>query len=912
MQEIFTKKAGKWLFALCLILNSPFSILSCFAQTDTEFWFACPDLSSSHYENCIKIRIISFDEAVSVTLSQPANPSFQTITRNISAQSFTTVELGNLLNYVETKAGDVRNTGILIQSTGKVSAYYANTCDNSEIYALKGRNALGTNFLIPTQYDYPNSPDYGGLCYNKVEIVSAEDSADVTIIPTKACLGYAANVPFTIRLNRGQTFALQASSRAAADHLFGTTVTSTKRIAVNYTDDTVQGPGGDLVGDQLVPVDLLGTKYIAVSNNAGSTNLKDKVYVFPVEDNTQVFFNGTLNATLNKGGKTSFSITDNALLITADKPVSVLHYTYNSEEPGASILPALDCTGSREISYSPTGSQVKVTVLARTEDVYEADGMTGAFRINGQAFWIPPQNFLPVGADNSWSYFRGDVGVSTILKITNTKNALFHAGFFDNPGRTCSFGYFSNYNTVPLESASDRAYYREGETIRLSLNNADDYENIVWKKADGETLGRGAEIQIPNCTQADAGKYFVQGESVIGCYVEPDTFYIHVFAPARAENFDICYGDTLTLNAAGAAPFQWSDGSTANSMTVSPTESTDYWVKSYYPGADASSSFLLTDTFRVAVRDTLRPEILGDEFLYYGSATLTVSRDYETYLWNTGETTKTISVDQASDYWVKVSDDYGCRGSGTFTVQPAPQINVSLLKTGFEVCQGETEFEITYQIIAGEVGSAEISINGASLACNVSATGNKIIVSTGHLAPDIYAAELTVYDATYGTSQGLPITLMVKYPSGIIAQRYNDILGVMNGQHNGGYSFTAFQWYKNSTPMAGETRSYIYGENEFSTTDSYSVLLTNSAGKKIFTCGFSPEHLTAVSDQTLQTLFKPMQTINLNASGTASFYDITGTRYSVQEITNNQAVAPDKRGIYFFQFNGQTIKIIVQ
>lgn len=899
---------GKSLLIICILhVTIGFSVS---AQTDTEFWFACPDLSSGHFENCIKIRVISFDEAVTVTLSQPANPSFQPVTRNISSQSFTTVELGNsLLNYVETKAGAVRNTGILIQSTGKVSAYYANTCDNSEIYALKGRNALGTNFLIPTQYDYSNSSGYGGG--SSVEIVAAQDSTDVTITPSKACLGHAANVPFTIRLNRGQSYALRASGLAAADHLFNTTVTSNKPVAVNYTDDSLAGTGVDLIGDQLVPVDLLGTKYIAVSNNAGRTDLKDKVYVFPVEDNTQVFFNGTLSATLNKGGKTSFSITDNTVLITADKPVSVLHYTYNNAEPGASILPALDCTGSREISYSPTGSVVKVTLLVRTEDVYEADGTTGAFRVNGNSWLMPPQNFLPVSADPSWSYFRGDIGVSTqnpILKITNTKNALFHAGFFDNPGTTCSFGYFSNYNTVPLEGETDRAYYREGETIRLTLYDADDYSNIIWRNASGETVGTGAEMQIPNCKKADAGKYFVQGESIIGCYVQPDTFYVHVFGQAQAEILDICYGNALTLTAAGAAPFQWSNGSMDNSITVNPTVTTDYWVKSYYLGADGETSFLLTDTFHVMVIDSLKPEIAGNNSICNGSATLTVSSDYATYLWNTGETTKTISINQAGDYWVKVSDG-DCRGTGYFTMNPTPEIKINILNDQITFCPDETGFEIEYQLITGELGSAVVLMNSRNTASRVSTNENKIIIENEGFAPDIYAVELTVYEKNCGDSSKYSFELTVNYPASILTQRYNDILGVMNADYNGGYTFTAFQWYKNGMPMAGETNSYIYSEDEFSVTDIYSVQLTNNAGKQIFTCGFRPEQLTVYP---MLSHVKPMQAINLNAEGTVSFYDMMGTVYSIQNTIDNQIFAPEKRGIYILKFNNLKTKIIVQ
>jgi hypothetical protein len=224
-------------------------------------------------------------------------------------------------------------------------------------------------------------------------------------------------------------------------------------------------------------------------------------------------------------------------------------------------------------------------------------------------------------------------------------------------------------------------------------------------------------------------------------------------------------------------------------------------------------------------------------------------------------------------------------------------------------CPDETDFEIEYQFITGEVGRAEMSINGRNAMCRLSANENKIIVENEAFAPDIYAAELTVYEKNCGESRKYPLEMTVNYPASIITQRWNDILGVMNEQYNGGYSFTAFQWYKNGTPMAGETRSYIYSENEFSTADTYNVLLTNSAGKKIFTCGFSPEYLT---ESSVQTLVKSLQTITLNASGTASFYDITGILYSVQKITDNQIVAPEKRGIYILKFNNCITKIIVQ
>jgi hypothetical protein len=878
-----------------------------FAQTDTEFWFAVPDLSSGHCEKPY-LQLISLDQPAAVTITQPANPSFQPIVRDLAAYDYSTINLLSVLSAIETQTGGPWNTGLLIQSTATISAYFANICDNSEIYALKGRNALGTHFLIPSQYDYPNSGGYSGLCYNKVEILATEDSTDVTITPSAACVGHAANVPFTIRLHRGQTFALQATNRAAAQHLFNTMVTSTKPIAVNYTDDTIEGTGGDLVGDQLVPVNLLGTDYIAVSNQkgSGSTNVDDIVYIFPVEDATQIYINGALHATLNKGGKTKFNITNAQKIahITSDKPITVLQLTRNAAEPGASILPALTCTGSREISYKQTGGSPRVTVITKTENI---DG----FLVNGaNSFLMPATSFTPLEDGSGWSYFNREMSTPPdgILRISNTKG-LFHAGFFDNPGTTCSFGFFSNFNVVPINGKTGKAWYRAGETITLELDDASDLENFSWTGANGFTSADSIP-QIANCTVANAGMYIVSASHKEGCPVEPDTFYVHVFPEAKTEEHTICYGNTITLNAPGDAPYLWNTGATTPTITVSPTATSDYSVESYRLGSDSVSSFMLTDAFHVTVLDSLKPTVSGDNYICHGSATLSVAETYGTYLWNTGATTRSITITQAGDYSVEVTDG-DCRGSGIFTVKPAPEININITKTP-SVCPDESDFEIEYLSISGQIGSFDIDFANANLPdlTGEPLLNDKMMVALPqNVQPDLYNATLTVYEKNCGESQTIPLEIMVKYPATVMAQRWNDVIGIKNADYNGGYNFTAFQWYKNGIEMAGETKSYIYEKNEFSTADAYSALLTNHAGKKILTCDFTPEYLTTGS---VQTLFSPSQTIPLNDNGTVRFYDMVGTLVSVQTTLDNQVVAPNKQGIYYLKFNGKIIKIVVR
>ena len=99
-----------------------FLCVRAYAQVDTEFWFACPDLSESHFDKYIRLCVTTFDEAATVTISQPANPSFSTITRQIAADSYANIDLRDLKSQVETSPGAVRKTAASISWPGRCCA----------------------------------------------------------------------------------------------------------------------------------------------------------------------------------------------------------------------------------------------------------------------------------------------------------------------------------------------------------------------------------------------------------------------------------------------------------------------------------------------------------------------------------------------------------------------------------------------------------------------------------------------------------------------------------------------------------------------------------------------------------------------------------------------------------------------
>ena len=126
------------------------------AQTDTTFWFAAPDLQQAHGDRPIYLRISTLSSAANITITQPANSSFTPITIPVGPNSSNSLDLTSYITQLENVTPNtVSNKGLLIRSTTPISCYYdiANGF-NGDIYALKGKNALGTKFTLPFQMGF--------------------------------------------------------------------------------------------------------------------------------------------------------------------------------------------------------------------------------------------------------------------------------------------------------------------------------------------------------------------------------------------------------------------------------------------------------------------------------------------------------------------------------------------------------------------------------------------------------------------------------------------------------------------------------------------------------------------------------------------------------------------------------------
>ena len=152
--------------------------------------------------------------------------------------------------------------------------------------------------------------------------------------------------------------------------------------------------------------------------------------------------------------------------------------------------------------------------------------------------------------------------------------------------------------------------------------------------------------------------------------------------------------------------------------------------------------------------------------------------------------------------------------------------------------------------------------------------------------PGRYSAELVFYNSDCGDVQ-LPLTVDIFYPSDVIVQRWNDVLGLRNRDYNGGYDFSSYQWYKDGTPLDGATSPILYAPGGLDSAADYTMLLTRvSDGVTQFTCPVRPQLYADTEIEIYPSVVFSGQTVAVSsaAPARASLYSIDATLLMTREL----------------------------
>jgi gliding motility-associated-like protein len=635
-----------------LILNvlTPFGSQ---AQVDTEFWFAPPEVTSGHGDRPIYLRISTLNQSGNVRVLQPAN-NFVLANVNVGANTTTTVDLTGNITLLEPSAlATVLKTGIRIISTVPITAYYeVGATWNADIFALKGKNALGNSFVIPAQNLYDNG-NYDPTPYFSFDIVATQNNTVVKVKPTKPLVGHEGAAEITVKLNAGETYSFRKTTTSALSNPWGTIVESNKPITITLKDDSViNGVCRDLLGDQMVPIEVTGSEYVVVKGFLAST---EYLFITAIANDTKIFVGGSSvpTATLSAGGLHRLAITDKATYVLCSNPVYAIHVTGFGCEMGMAVLPSINCKGSTQIGFTRTTSEFfGLNLLVRKEGISN-------FILNGSSAHIPSSAFSAVpGTGDNW--YAAQLGLNAAQVPVNAASLIsnslfsFQVGIINGDAMSsCRYGYFSAFSTLFI---GDDFSMCESETVSLDAGTGK--EKYLWST--------GATDMKINVTQP--GKYWVRTEKENCVLADTITIQVKKGNINLGPDVVVCAGDTAKIDGHENFSWLWSDGSKSQFLrTPKPGK---YWVSVFdYTGCQASDTIFISEKPKPVF--TLGPDQTKCPL---ETVILTASAPGATYLWQDGVMSASRIVKNAGVYWCKATAN-GCSTIDSVTIKnfPGPQ-----------------------------------------------------------------------------------------------------------------------------------------------------------------------------------------------------------------------------------------------
>lgn len=192
----------------------------------------------------------------------------------------------------------------------------------------------------------------------------------------------------------------------------------------------------------------------------------------------------------------------------------------------------------------------------------------------------------------------------------------------------------------------------------------------------------GSQYQWSNLVENDTiiidqtGTYTVTVTNEFGCFSEKEVHATLFINPtiSISGDFEICQGESSTLTVVSDALFVWSTGATSNTIEISPTQTTRYYVT-----ATSTEGCITVDSIEVTVHPLPNSEIVAPDQFCSNTTTQITATGGETYLWSTGETSPSISSTIGGTFSVTVTSLYGCNTivSKNITTLPAPQVIIT-------------------------------------------------------------------------------------------------------------------------------------------------------------------------------------------------------------------------------------------
>lgn len=765
-------------------------------------------------------------------------------------------------------ADKINNYGLHITATENISVF---VIMRTPQYSMDASNALPISALQAEYYLQDFQPNANGV--NKpvtmTTILATENNTQVVITPKGNTYGKNNNgIPFTISLNKGQTYYLisDVSSQLAGTHI---KAQGGKKIAVYVGSPVTRLPGGvaarDALFEQMMPIDYWGTQFIATrslqkdGNIIGITATQNGTEL-KVDGFTQTYINeGETYYILLQGPSDPYAknlskiechidqvITADAAFIETSCPAAVISYDTGNSFAGATNSEIVDGQGDpSSVWLSPIQQKINritfgacytkktrahfLNVVTETATCQQTK-LTAYMGQYGQD-WSNKLIWTQVPGNTAYSYARVQIGNDTedinVFTLENSHGFIAHVyGNGEDESYAYSAGSAAVEQGVNVNGMTFTNGYRSdskfcfGDVIDFDANvGTDEITRVDWYFGDGTTEYYG-QAQTQH-TYTSPGWYDVTadlyGHQV--CTNEDEMFLGQVTFSFLVYRPDTTIGSVRPTDCVSLEEYK-----------SNPT----YWDEKILHGdidtvqENCYDDVVLDFVTYAAEKEDIRPDLVGQDLVqgYNGK-------------W----------YDVSTDVIDTIPDPYsGCNIYRKYHVEVITCLNLEVLNAPAmqTVCPGET-FNISYTKHKGNIdGDATFRVPGypdQTIILDDNVTNGSFTVPVGDITkPGYYSGELLVNDLYCPDRNPLKYTIdfTVYYPEDIFKYKYNNVLAVYKPGQGGneGYEFTAYQWFRNGAPIEGATSSILYlGQGvTFESGDIVYVMLTDKDGMVLPSC----------------------------------------------------------------------------
>ncbi len=469
---------------------------------------------------------LSSRTGASVTITNSAKG--YSSTHNLTANTPVTITIP-ITACIPTTGATVDNFALHVTATQNISVYAMNygaaVADGALIYP----EIVCGNRYYTSAYDGLNNSAPSNFL-----IVGLSNNQQIRITPkVDLASGKSAGTPYTITLNRGQTYLEYGKNTL---DITGSLIEdlSGKPFVLYSGTKCVNIPLGcaacDVLMEQMIPLSALGKKYLLAPLSTASVTPSYTYRIIGTKDNTYIDINGTRVDTLSKGEIRHKNNESSAICIDATEPIMVVQYTQGIictqvGDPAMVVIPPVEQIIDR-VNYATPGytgfTKHYVYVLLKTT-------AKNNLQINGTA--VPANKFTAFSSCNQYSYTNIELTNGNHLVECDSGFTMIAYGY----GQAISYAYIGGTNFANL-SFDVKINNHTCDNLAFTIQNTGDTAEIVksyWDFGDGTK---------------DSGKFVSKTYSAHGSYTIKNTLHIGGIIP-RVDTLSKTFKTKLTPKA---------------------------------------------------------------------------------------------------------------------------------------------------------------------------------------------------------------------------------------------------------------------------------------------------------------------------------------------------------------------------